>query len=105
MGAGQPQAARGREQEEVEVHAKVLAQGRLLPGAARAPFDLGSPAWRGRHCTPHAAECLCAQEAADDDQGTTEKLEILERDFSAPTGEDKWINKELLPKVMQVRES
>jgi len=42
------------------------------------------------------------QEAPDDDRGTTDKEEILERDYSAPTGEDKF-NKELLPKIMQVK--
>jgi microfibrillar-associated protein 1 len=41
------------------------------------------------------------QEAADDARGTTGREEIFDRDFSAPTGEDH-VNKELLPKVMQV---
>ncbi len=48
--------------------------------------------------------CVCAcmsQEGADDDRGTTDKDEIFTRDYSAPTGEDKF-NKEMLPKVMQV---
>jgi hypothetical protein len=42
------------------------------------------------------------QEDADDIRGTTQKDEIFDRDYSAPTGEDAWLNKELLPKVMQV---
>lgn len=43
-----------------------------------------------------------AQEDADDERGTTAKDAIFDRDYSAPTGEDKF-NKEILPKVMQVR--
>lgn len=53
-----------------------------------------------------ASACLpsldALQEDADDIRGTTTKDEIYERDYSAPTGEDAWLNKELLPKVMQV---
>ncbi len=41
------------------------------------------------------------QEAPDDERGTTDRDTIFERDYSAPTGEDKF-NKELLPKIMQV---
>jgi hypothetical protein len=41
------------------------------------------------------------QEDADDKRGTTKRDQIYDRDYSAPTGEDKF-NKELLPKVMQV---
>uniref|UniRef100_A0A7S3QP77 Micro-fibrillar-associated protein 1 C-terminal domain-containing protein n=1 Tax=Dunaliella tertiolecta TaxID=3047 RepID=A0A7S3QP77_DUNTE len=42
------------------------------------------------------------QEAEDDPRGTTGRDAIFDRDYSAPTGEDKF-NKEILPKVMQVR--
>ncbi len=41
------------------------------------------------------------QESDDDPRGTTQRDSIFDRDFSAPTGEDKF-NKEILPKVMQV---
>lgn len=44
------------------------------------------------------------QEAPDDDRGTTDKEEIFDRDYSGPTGEDK-MNKELLPKIMQVTDA
>lgn len=42
------------------------------------------------------------QEAADDDRGTVGGDQIYRRDFSAPTGEDKF-DREALPTVMQVR--
>ncbi|KAJ9516794.1 hypothetical protein QJQ45_027200 [Haematococcus lacustris] len=42
------------------------------------------------------------QEAPDESRGTTAKDDIFQRDYSAPTGEDK-INKEILPKIMQVK--
>uniref|UniRef100_A0A7S0WH42 Micro-fibrillar-associated protein 1 C-terminal domain-containing protein n=1 Tax=Chlamydomonas leiostraca TaxID=1034604 RepID=A0A7S0WH42_9CHLO len=42
------------------------------------------------------------QEAPDDARGTTGKDDIFDRDYSAPTGEDNY-NKEILPKVMQVK--
>lgn len=42
------------------------------------------------------------QEAPDDERATAGPDSIYKRDFSAPTGEDKF-NKEMLPAVMQVR--
>lgn len=42
------------------------------------------------------------QEGADDAFGTTDRLEVLDRDFSAPTGEDK-LDRSILPKIMQVK--
>ncbi len=42
------------------------------------------------------------QESADDTRGTAGTDGIFARDFSAPTGMDKF-DKSLLPKVMQVR--
>ena len=43
------------------------------------------------------------QETADDARGTSGGYEILKRDYSAPTGEDRGTDKAALPKVMQVR--
>lgn len=43
------------------------------------------------------------QENADDARGTSGGYEIFKRDYSAPTGEDKGVDKASLPKVMQVR--
>jgi len=51
-------------------------------------------------CMLHVSCTL--QESDDDPRGTTGKDAIFDRDYSAPTGEDKF-NKEILPKVMQVR--
>lgn len=43
------------------------------------------------------------QEAPDDTRGTAGTDSIFQRDYSAPTGEDKF-DKASLPKVMQVGE-
>ena len=42
------------------------------------------------------------QDQADEDGGTAGGYDIFKRDFSGPTGEDKF-DKAALPKVMQVR--
>ena len=51
---------------------------------------------------PSLRQLASPQEDDDDPRGTTGRDAIFDRDYSAPTGEDKF-NKEILPKVMQVR--
>jgi len=51
-----------------------------------------------RHCYRHHCCCCCP----DDVRATIGSDDIFKRDFSAPTGEDKF-DKSMLPKVMQVR--
>ena len=78
----------------------------LSPATLRCPHF--GPAFFLCPLPPHSLSpplppSLCLQDNADDERSSAGGYDIYQRDYSGPTGEDKF-DRAALPKVMQVRD-
>ncbi|KAF5205265.1 Microfibrillar-associated protein-like protein [Thalictrum thalictroides] len=90
-----------KEREEIDKVRNMTTEERMV-WEARNPKPLPPPKQKWRFMQKYFHKGAFFQSDADDRAATAGSDGIFNRDFSAPTGEDK-MNKTVLPKVMQVK--